>query len=124
MPVSYSEIDRIYIAQDDGLGIPHGRIIEICTQHHTGKNYEKKEGDFSAGLHGSGLKGACACSEWFEVESYILGVLNLDLLLFEFQFWLLVECLHHLLLILLTLLTHHHLHIYIRLLLDCSFLVF
>lgn len=70
---TYDELLNIATCQDDGLGIPHGEIIRIFTHHHTSKNYKKQPFDWSAGLHGSGAKGSCACSEFFEVESYVLG---------------------------------------------------
>lgn len=72
--VSYSEIDKISIYDDDGCGIPFEKLVDIFTSNHTSKNYTKDPYDFSSGLHGSGAKATCACSTFFEVESYILGV--------------------------------------------------
>lgn len=55
---------------DNGKGLPFDDIIRILTTNHTSKNFEKKLGEFSSGLHGSGAKIVNALSTVFVVESY------------------------------------------------------
>jgi DNA gyrase subunit B len=71
--VSYSEIDKEFIYEDDGLSVPWDKLVNIFTSNHTSKNYVKDPFDFSCGVHGSGAKATCACSEYFIVESYKMG---------------------------------------------------
>lgn len=56
--------------KDDGMGIPLNDIVRIYTQGHTSKNFEKKPGDYSAGLNGIGAKATNALSEKFMVTSF------------------------------------------------------
>lgn len=71
--VSYDERTHMFIIEDNGRGIPHGRIIDIFTKEHTSSNYKKKPGEYSSGTHGVGGKVTNAlCSELI-IESYILG---------------------------------------------------
>ena len=72
--VSYDENNHTFIVEDNGRGLPHDNIIRICTSDHTSSNYTKKEGEFSAGRHGVGLKVAIALCSMTCVESYIFGV--------------------------------------------------
>lgn len=55
---------------DNGLGFPFNDIIRILTTQNTSKNYEKKLGEYSSGLHGCGSKIVNALSSIFIVESY------------------------------------------------------
>lgn len=55
---------------DDGLGIPLNDIVRIYTKGHTSKNFEKKPGDYSAGLNGIGAKATNALSSTFMVTTY------------------------------------------------------
>lgn len=71
--IIYDERLHITTVEDNGRGIPFESIIRIFTSQHTSSNYTKKEGEFSSGLHGVGSKVTNALSEWFTVESYILG---------------------------------------------------
>lgn len=71
--VLYDSRTLITTVEDNGRGIPFESMIRIFTSEHTSSNYTKKEGEFSSGLHGVGSKVTNALSEWFEVESYILG---------------------------------------------------
>lgn len=71
--ISYDEKTNIVIVEDNGRGIPFKSIVEIFTSEHTSSNYEKKDGEYSSGVHGVGSKVTNALSQWFIVESYILG---------------------------------------------------
>lgn len=71
--VIYDERTHTTTVEDNGRGIPFDAMIRIYTSQHTSSNYTKKEGEFSSGLHGVGSKVTNALSQWFTVESYILG---------------------------------------------------
>ena len=71
--VSYDENSKTFIIEDNGFGIPFNNIVRIFSSQHTGKNFEKKEGDFSSGTFGTGSKATNALSNYFLVRSYILG---------------------------------------------------
>lgn len=71
--VSYDEISKIIIVEDNGRGIPFGSIIRAFMDPNTSSNYNKKKGEYSSGLHGCGAKVTNALSEFFYVESYVLG---------------------------------------------------
>lgn len=71
--VVYDERTHVTTVEDNGRGIPFDSLIRIFTSQHTSSNYTKKEGEFSSGLHGVGSKVTNALSEFFIVESYILG---------------------------------------------------
>lgn len=72
--VAFSEPDQEFAVRDNGRGIPHDSLIRVFTSQHTSSNYDKKPGEFSSGRHGVGAKVTNACSEYFIVDSYILGV--------------------------------------------------
>lgn len=71
--VTYSEKSPEIMIKDNGRGIPFDKIIPAFTSSHTSSNYEKKPGQFSSGRHGVGAKAVSACSEFFIVDSFILG---------------------------------------------------
>ncbi len=71
--ISYDENSKTIIVEDNGRGIPFGSIIRAFTDMNTSSNYNKKKGEYSSGLHGCGAKVTNALSEFFYVESYILG---------------------------------------------------
>lgn len=71
--ISYDERTNTVIVEDNGRGIPFDDIERIFTNQHTGSNYNKKEGEYSSGVHGVGSKVTNALSSSFIVESYILG---------------------------------------------------
>jgi DNA gyrase subunit B len=71
--VSFDERTNMVIIEDNGRGIPFGRMIDVFASQHTSSNYVKKEGEFSSGRHGVGAKVTNALSSEFTVESYILG---------------------------------------------------
>lgn len=72
--VAFSEPIQEIAIRDNGRGIPHDSIVRVFSSQHTSSNYDKKPGEFSSGRHGVGAKVTNACAEYFNVESYILGV--------------------------------------------------
>lgn len=71
--ITYDERSFTTIVEDNGRGIPFGRMIQIFKNQHTSSNFTKKKGEYSSGLHGVGSKVTNALSKKFIVESYILG---------------------------------------------------
>ena len=71
--VAFSEPLQELAVRDNGRGIPHDSLVRVFASQHTSSNYDKKPGEFSSGRHGVGAKVTNACSEYFIVESYILG---------------------------------------------------
>lgn len=71
--ISYDENSKTIIVEDNGRGIPFGSIIRAFTDMNTSSNYNKKKGEYSSGLHGCGAKVTNALSEFFYVDSYVLG---------------------------------------------------
>lgn len=71
--VSYDERTHTTIVEDNGRGIPFKDMIRIFTSQHTSANYNKKQGEYTSGVHGVGSKVTNALSSTFVVESYILG---------------------------------------------------
>lgn len=71
--IFYDERSKEVIVQDNGRGIPFNDMIRVFTAEHTSSNYVKKPGEFSSGRHGVGSKVTNAVSEYFIVQSYILG---------------------------------------------------
>ena len=72
--ISYNEITKECTVIDNGLGIPHDIAVRVLTAQHTSSNYTKKKGEYSSGRHGVGMKVTLAFSEYFILESYVLGV--------------------------------------------------
>lgn len=72
--IVFDERNQSVIIEDQGRGIPHGRMIEIYSTAHSSSNYTKHEGDYTSGAHGVGGGVAMALSKKFIVESYVLGV--------------------------------------------------
>lgn len=66
----YNEQTLETIVEDNGLGFPFEDIERIVTKPNTSKNYEKKDGDFSSGYNGAGLKITAALSAKLIAESY------------------------------------------------------
>lgn len=66
----YNEATLEVIVSDNGLGFPFDDMVRMVTVHHTSKNYEKRKGEYSSGMHGSGLKVVNALSCECTVESY------------------------------------------------------
>lgn len=71
--VAYNEVTAETMVKDNGRGIPFDDIIRVFGKEHTSSNYIKTPGEFSSGRHGVGSKAVNACSEFFIVDSYILG---------------------------------------------------
>lgn len=70
----FDERNQSVIVEDQGRGVPHGKMIEIYSTAHSSSNYTKHGGDYSSGAHGVGGGVAMALSKKFIVESYVLGV--------------------------------------------------
>ena len=66
----YNEISKEVIVSDNGFGFPFDDMVRMVTAQHTSKNYDKKKGEYSSGLHGSGLKVVNALSTECSIESY------------------------------------------------------
>ena len=71
--VTFDERTNIVTIRDNGRGIPFERMVDIFSNPHTSSNYEKKKYEYSSGRHGIGSKATNAASEYFIVESHILG---------------------------------------------------
>lgn len=71
--ITFDERTFITVVEDNGRGIPFGRIIKIFENEHTSSNFDKSKGEYSSGLHGVGAKVTNALSKFFMVDSYILG---------------------------------------------------
>lgn len=68
--VYYNERTLEVIVSDNGKGLPKNDMVRIITKEYTSKNYEKRKGEYSSGLHGVGLKVVNALSEECEAISY------------------------------------------------------
>ena len=73
--VYYDEPKKAVTIVDNGRGIPFKDLHRVFTDQFTSSNYSasKKPGEFSSGRHGVGSKVVNAVSEFFIVESFILG---------------------------------------------------
>ena len=71
--LTFDEASQSVIVEDNGRGIPFGKILDIFEKEYTSSNYDKKPGEYSSGLHGVGAKVTNALSSTFIIESYILG---------------------------------------------------
>ncbi len=68
--VFYDENTLEVTISDNGKGFPFKDMVRMVTAQHTSKNYTKKKGEYSSGLHGSGLKVVNALSTSCKVRSY------------------------------------------------------
>lgn len=68
--VSYNENTLEVEISDNGKGFPFDSMVRMVTAQHTSKNYNKKKGEYSSGLHGSGLKVTNALSSECTILSY------------------------------------------------------
>lgn len=66
----YNEQNNEVIVTDNGMGFPFDDMVRIVTAQHTSKNFTKSTGEYSSGLHGSGLKVVNALSTECHIESY------------------------------------------------------
>lgn len=71
--VTYSELNHQVTVEDNGRGIPHGKIGIIFGSDHTSSNYVKTPYEYSAGKNGCGASITNALSHKFTVESCVLG---------------------------------------------------
>lgn len=68
--IEYDERDQHTIVWDNGLGLPYDKMIDIYTKAHVSGNFEKKPGEYSAGLNGIGAKATNGLSRVFIAISY------------------------------------------------------
>ena len=59
--------------EDNGRGLPLGKIIDIFATEHTSSNYTKELYQYTSGVHGVGSGVAMALSKEFDVRSFVLG---------------------------------------------------
>lgn len=71
--VTINDATKEVIVEDHGSGIPFGMLETIFSQTHSSSNYDKQNGDYDAGKNGCGSTVVNAMSEYFIVESHILG---------------------------------------------------
>lgn len=62
--------------EDDGAGIPVGKIVDIFTKAHTGGKFNRKAYQISSGQNGVGLKAVNALSDRLCVEVWREGYIN------------------------------------------------
>lgn len=73
--ITYDERNQSSLIEDDGRGVPHGKMFQIYGEEHTSSHYENGAGSqMSSGVHGVGAGVAMALSENFKSTSYVLGV--------------------------------------------------
>lgn len=68
--IIYNESTHEVTVIDNGLGIPFADMVRVYTEEYTSKNYTKRTGEYSSGLHGVGGKCVNAASTSFTVTSY------------------------------------------------------
>ena len=68
--ISYNESTLEVIVTDNGKGFPFQDMVRMITALHTSKNYTKKKGEYSSGLHGAGCKVVNALSDEFHLKSF------------------------------------------------------
>ena len=64
--------------EDDGAGIPVGKIVDIFTKAHTGGKFNRKAYQISSGQNGVGLKAVNALSDKLCVEVWREGYINAE----------------------------------------------
>lgn len=69
----FDERNQSAVIEDQGRGIPHGKMIEIYSTQHSSSNYSKKPFEYTSGVHGVGAGVAMALSKKFTSDSYVLG---------------------------------------------------
>ena len=68
--IYYNELTLEVEVSDNGKGFPFNDMVRMVTAQHTSKNYAKKKGEYSSGMHGSGLKVVNALSSECHIYSY------------------------------------------------------
>ena len=71
--VRYDERNHCITVEDNGRGIPHGKIGIIFGTGHTSSNYHKELYEYSAGKNGCGASVTNALSSKFTVDSFVVG---------------------------------------------------
>ena len=66
----YDERTLEVVCEDNGRGLPFDNMIKILTEAHVSKNFERKLGEYPAGMNGVGAKVVNALSTTMIVESY------------------------------------------------------
>lgn len=66
----YDERTLEIVCEDNGRGLPFGNMIKILTEPHVSKNFDRKPGEYPAGMNGVGAKVVNALSTTMIVESY------------------------------------------------------
>lgn len=66
----YDERTLEVVCEDNGRGLPFDDMIKILTEAHVSKNFERKPGEYPAGMNGVGAKVVNALSSTMIVESY------------------------------------------------------
>ena len=72
--VTVNDMTKEVTIEDHGSGIPFGMLETIFGNTHSSSNYDKQNGDYDAGKNGCGSTVVNCLSEYFIVESHILGV--------------------------------------------------
>lgn len=68
--IYYNEQTLEVEVSDNGKGFPFNDMVRMVTAQHTSKNYTKRKGEYSSGMHGSGLKVVNALSTECHIYSY------------------------------------------------------
>jgi len=67
---TYDERTLEVTCEDNGRGLPFDNILKLFTKAHVGKNFDRKLGEYPAGMNGVGAKVVNALSTVMIVESY------------------------------------------------------
>ena len=67
----YDERTLEVVCEDNGRGLPFNNMIKILTEAHVSKNFDRKLGEYPAGMNGVGAKVVNALSTTMIVESYL-----------------------------------------------------
>ena len=76
--VTYDSSTGYMKVEDDGAGIPVGKIVDIFTKAHTGGKFDRKAYEISSGQNGVGIKCVNALSERLRVEVWREGYIDRD----------------------------------------------
>lgn len=76
--VKYDSSTGYMKVEDDGAGIPVGKIVDIFTKAHTGGKFDREAYEISSGQNGVGSKAINALSERLRVEVWREGYLDRD----------------------------------------------
>lgn len=76
--VKYESSTGYMRVEDDGAGIPVGKIVDIFTKAHTGGKFDREAYEISSGQNGVGSKAINALSERLRVEVWREGYTDRD----------------------------------------------